>query len=100
MIKTIKLKIVYPPGWCVWQRLKDTSLNHLPGQRAFKIYDEIDDYAELLPEMRNFIGRCKFGLDCTHTREPGCAIRAAVADGTITSRRYESFLGMKEYFGS
>ncbi len=69
-----------------------------PGQRAFKIYDEIDDYAELLPEMRDYIGRCKFGLDCTHTREPGCAIKSAVSSGAITSRRYESFLGLKEYF--
>ena len=70
-----------------------------PGQRAFKIWDEIDDYAQLLPEMRGYIGRCKFGLDCTHTREPGCAIKSAVSNGAITSRRYESFLGMKEYFG-
>jgi ribosome biogenesis GTPase / thiamine phosphate phosphatase len=70
-----------------------------PGQRAFKIWNEIDDVAQLLPEMRSYIGRCKFGLDCTHTREPGCAIRSAVSTGAITSRRYESFLGMKEYFG-
>jgi ribosome biogenesis GTPase len=70
-----------------------------PGQRAFKIWDEVEDYAQLLPEMRGYIGHCKFGLDCTHTREPGCAIRSAVSTGAITSRRYESFLGMKEYFG-
>ncbi len=71
-----------------------------PGQRAFKIWNEIEDYAQLLPEMRDYIGRCKFGLDCTHTREPGCAIKSAVSAGAITSRRYESFLGMKEYFSS
>jgi len=71
-----------------------------PGQRAFKIWNDIDDYAQLLPEMRDYIGRCKFGMDCTHTREPGCAIKSAVTQGAITSRRYESFLGMKEYFGS
>ncbi len=71
-----------------------------PGQRAFKIWDTIADYAQLLPEMRPFVGRCKFGLDCTHTREPGCAIKSAVGNGAITSRRYESFLGMKEYFGN
>jgi ribosome biogenesis GTPase len=70
-----------------------------PGQRAFKLWDQIDDYARLLPEMRGYIGRCKFGLDCTHTSEPGCAIKLAVSTGAITSRRYESFLGMKEYFG-
>ena len=71
-----------------------------PGQRAFKIWSEIDDWARLLPEMRSYIGRCKFGLDCTHTREPGCAVKAAVSDGAITLRRYESFLGMKDYFES
>ena len=70
-----------------------------PGQRAFKIWEEVADYAQLLPEMRGYIGCCKFGLDCTHTREPGCAIKLAVSTGAITSRRYESFLGMKEYFG-
>ena len=71
-----------------------------PGQRAFKIWDDIDDYARLLPEMRGFIGRCKFGLDCTHTGEPGCAIKSAVTQGVVSQRRYESFLGMKEYFGN
>ncbi len=71
-----------------------------PGQRAFKIWDEVADYAQLLPEMRPFVGRCKFGLDCTHTREPGCAIKSAVAGGAINQRRYESFLGMREYFRS
>jgi ribosome biogenesis GTPase len=71
-----------------------------PGQRAFKIHQEIDDIAQLLPEMRDFIGRCKFGLDCTHTREPGCAIKSAVSDGTVSQRRYESFLGMRDYFAA
>ena len=70
-----------------------------PGQRAFKIWDEVLDYAQLLPEMRPFLGRCKFGLDCSHTREPGCAIKSAVANGAVSTRRYESFLGLKDYFG-
>lgn len=71
-----------------------------PGQRKFKLWDDdITDFAQLLPEMRSFIGYCKFGVDCSHTREPGCAIKAAVASGKISQRRYDSFLGMKEYFG-
>jgi len=69
-----------------------------PGQRAFKLWGEVFDFAQLLPEMRPFIGRCKFGLDCTHTREPGCAIKTAVQAGAISSRRYDSFLGMRDYF--
>ena len=71
-----------------------------PGQRAFKIWDEVEDYAQLLPEMRAHIGRCKFGLDCTHTREPGCAIKAAVSNGTVSQQRYESLLGMRDYFNA
>jgi ribosome biogenesis GTPase / thiamine phosphate phosphatase len=69
-----------------------------PGQRAFKIWDNVDDFAHLLPEMRPFLGRCKFGADCTHTREPGCAIKSAVTQGTVSQRRYDSFLGMRDYF--
>ncbi len=71
-----------------------------PGQRRFKLWDdEPGDFAELLPEMRPFIGQCKFGLDCTHAREPGCAIKRAVANGQVSQRRYESYLAMKTYFG-
>ena len=69
-----------------------------PGQRKFKLWDDITDFAQLLPEMRPFIGHCRFGLNCSHVREPGCAIRAAVSNEQISQRRYESFLGMKDYF--
>ncbi|CAG0996220.1 ribosome biogenesis GTPase / thiamine phosphate phosphatase [Anaerolineae bacterium] len=70
-----------------------------PGQRRFKLWDdEPGDFAQLLPEMRPFIGQCKFGLDCTHEREPGCAIKRAVDNGQVSQRRYESLLGMRDYF--
>lgn len=45
------------------------------------------------PEFRPFIGGCKFG-DCLHRTEPGCAIRAAVADGAIPAARHESYLAI------
>ena len=70
-----------------------------PGLRLFKLWDVgSDDLASLLPELRPFIGQCQFGLDCTHSHEPGCAIKAAVENGGVTVRRYESYLDMKEYF--
>ena len=70
-----------------------------PGQRKFKLWeDDIIDFAQLLPEMRPFIGQCRFGVNCSHVREPGCAIRAAVSSEQISQRRYKSFLGMREYF--
>lgn len=41
-------------------------------------------------EFRSFDGQCKFN-NCLHLREPGCAIMAAVAAGTISARRYDSY---------
>ncbi|MBN2146934.1 MAG: ribosome small subunit-dependent GTPase A [Anaerolineales bacterium] len=67
-----------------------------PGIREFGLWD-IDDVALALyfPEMRSLVGRCKFGLDCGHDEEPGCAIRKAVMDGKISPRRYRSYLALK-----
>ena len=51
------------------------------------------DAAELpwyFPEFERLAPLCKFN-DCTHTREPGCAVLAAVEAGDILLRRYESY---------
>ncbi len=70
-----------------------------PGLRLFKLWDtEAGDLAALLPDLRPYVGQCKFGLGCTHVHEPGCAVRAALEAGRITHRRYESYLDMKAYF--
>ncbi|MCF8199971.1 MAG: ribosome small subunit-dependent GTPase A [Sulfuritalea sp.] len=41
-------------------------------------------------EFRAFLGKCRF-RDCRHEAEPGCAIKEAVAAGTIHSRRLDHF---------
>ncbi|HEX5441287.1 MAG TPA: ribosome small subunit-dependent GTPase A [Ktedonobacterales bacterium] len=41
-------------------------------------------------EFAPYLGLCRLA-DCTHLHEPDCAIRAAVADGTLDSERYESY---------
>jgi ribosome biogenesis GTPase len=68
-----------------------------PGMREFGLW-EIDDsdLALCFPEMRPFVGRCKFGLDCSHDSEPGCAIRRAVAEGKIAPRRYATFQRLRQ----
>ena len=42
-------------------------------------------------EMRGEEARCRF-RDCTHLREPGCAVRADVQTGAIAPSRYESYM--------
>ncbi|OGN90363.1 MAG: ribosome small subunit-dependent GTPase A [Chloroflexi bacterium RBG_13_48_10] len=67
-----------------------------PGTREFGMWDNVDDLALLFSEMRPLVGKCRFGLDCQHDEEPGCAIRKAVVSGQISPRRYQSLLSLKE----
>ena len=43
------------------------------------------------PDFGAFLGKCRFD-DCSHRREPDCAVRAAVEAGDIEASRYESYL--------
>lgn len=68
-----------------------------PGIREFGLWDvESDDLALFFPEMRPFVGACKFGLGCSHDQEPGCAIRRAVNAGEISPYRYQSYLKLRD----
>ena len=66
-----------------------------PGMREFGLFGDSDaDLASLFREMRPFLGQCRFGASCSHTHEPGCAIKEAVEAGEISERRYKSFVRM------
>ncbi len=67
-----------------------------PGTREFGLLEIDDDLALLFPEMRALVGKCRFGLDCQHDEEPGCAIRKAVMGGQINPRRYQSYLQLNK----
>lgn len=68
-----------------------------PGVREFGLWDvEGEDLALFFPEMRPYLGRCKFGADCRHDEEPGCAVRKAVMAGQISPRRYQSYMRLQE----
>ena len=47
------------------------------------------------PEFGKYIGSCQF-RDCSHRKEPGCAVTAALAAGEIGQSRYESYLKLYE----
>lgn len=48
------------------------------------------ELASCFPEMRRFIGECRYP-DCRHVTEPKCAVRGAVARGEIAADRLESY---------
>ncbi len=64
-----------------------------PGVHEFGLRD-LDglELAACFPEMRPYLGQCKFGLDCRHDQEPGCEIRNAVVAGKISPYRYKSLM--------
>jgi ribosome biogenesis GTPase len=68
-----------------------------PGIREFGLWEvDGEDLAHYFPEIRPFVGRCRFGLDCRHDEEPGCAIRNAVSSGQISPYRYRSLRVLME----
>ena len=47
------------------------------------------------PDFQSYVGCCQF-RDCTHRKEPGCAVTGALAAGEIEQSRYDSYLRLYE----
>ncbi len=64
----------------------------MPGLRSLALWDtepeELDGY---FPELRVLVPHCQFN-DCTHIVEPGCAVKDAVAEGSVSPERYASYV--------
>ena len=78
---------------------EDTFVADTPGFSSFDT-DQMDvilkenlQYA--FPDFGRFLGKCRFD-DCSHRKEPDCAVRAAVEAGEIEKSRYESYLKLYE----
>ena len=67
-----------------------------PGLRGFGLVDlEKEEIGKYFPEMLAVADHCRF-VPCTHTHEPGCAVKTALEEGSISPERYSSYLGMLE----
>lgn len=65
-----------------------------PGIRGFGIVDiSPEELSTYFPEMLKVMDGCRF-KPCTHTHEPGCAVKEAVESGAVSQERYNSYLGM------
>ncbi len=67
----------------------------IPGLRSLALWDiqpeELDAYFR---EIAPLVSGCQFN-DCTHSHEPGCAVRAAANSGAIDPERYDSYLRLR-----
>jgi len=65
-----------------------------PGIKGFGMIDfENENIANYFREMLNLLQHCEF-YNCTHTHEPGCAVKKAVEEGNVSHSRYKSYLSM------
>jgi ribosome biogenesis GTPase len=61
-----------------------------PGLRALVPWDDGEGLSRAFPEIEPLLGTCRFA-DCQHRSEPGCALLAAVADGSLSAARFEGW---------
>ena len=66
-----------------------------PGMRELGMWDVSEGIGEAFSDVEQFLGRCRF-TDCRHESEPGCAIKAAIANGELDVQRWESYRKLKE----
>ena len=83
----------------LYKLAEDTYVADTPGFSSFDT-DQMDiilkenlQYA--FPDFGRFIGQCRFD-DCSHRKEPDCAVRKAFENGQIEKTRYDSYLKLYE----
>jgi len=63
-----------------------------PGIRELQLWDA--DLEQTFGDVEEIAGNCRFS-DCNHDQEPGCAIRAALADGSLSEERCQSYVKLQ-----
>jgi ribosome biogenesis GTPase len=67
-----------------------------PGLREVGLWALAPEHLDhCFPELRPFIVHCRFA-DCTHSAEPDCAVKDAVARGDVNGDRFASYLKLRE----
>ncbi len=65
-----------------------------PGLRELQVWSDGEGLAQAFNDIEELSANCRF-RDCEHDREPGCAIRQALDDGTLAARRWQSYEKLK-----
>jgi ribosome biogenesis GTPase len=60
-----------------------------PGMRELQLWAGEESLEGSFADLAELAADCRFS-DCSHEREPGCAVRAALADGSLSRERFES----------
>ena len=74
----------------------DSYVVDTPGLREVGMWGiDSGNLADCFPEFRPLVPDCRFA-DCTHSKEPDCAVLLSVTEGTVSRERYDSYLLLRE----
>ncbi|MDD7308491.1 MAG: ribosome small subunit-dependent GTPase A [Eubacteriales bacterium] len=65
-----------------------------PGMRELGMWHQAEGIEKTFSDIRELMGQCRFS-DCSHTNEPGCAIKSAIASGELSKERWEAYLKLE-----
>jgi len=65
-----------------------------PGIRELQVTGDAGNVDSAFEDVESLLGNCQF-RDCTHDGEKGCAIEAALEDGTLDPARYDAYLNLQ-----
>jgi ribosome biogenesis GTPase len=65
-----------------------------PGLRELQLWETDEGLDQAFLDVADLVLQCRFS-DCEHRTEPGCAIKAALADGSLSKERWESYLKLQ-----
>ncbi|MFJ8263498.1 ribosome small subunit-dependent GTPase A [Rummeliibacillus sp. NPDC094406] len=65
-----------------------------PGMREFQLWNNTDSLDSGFSDIESFATHCRF-RDCEHKKEPGCAVLAAIEEGTLEQERYDNYFKLK-----
>ncbi len=74
----------------------DTYIMDTPGFSSLEVeFMKKEELQQFFPEFVSYENECRF-LGCSHTHEPGCAVKEALAEGNISELRYQNYVSLYE----
>lgn len=70
-----------------------------PGLRELQLWGDESALGAAFADVETLAAQCRFG-DCSHEREPGCAVREALEAGTLAEERWESYRNLQAELAS
>ena len=65
-----------------------------PGMRELGLWESGEGLDQSFADIEGLAERCRF-RDCSHQREPGCAVRQAILQGELSEERWRSYQKLK-----